>query len=278
MITRSRPDRTMLTNIKAANLKPDRSRNARLPKNFQPGDKYLNRAFNKSLSDRWFSQIYATTEAIFDLSFSYLRYRQLGKRVFDFLFAFSVLTLFSPLYLFLSLLISLSSPGPVLYVQRRIGRHGEAFSCMKFRTMVVDADLALEQLLDQCPASKAEFEDCFKLKDDPRITPIGKWLRMTSLDEFPQFWNVLIGDMSIVGPRPLVLEELPKYGEVIEEVLTIRPGITGLWQVSGRNDIPYDRRIQIDSKYVRRHCLWLDLEIIVRTIGVVIFPKGNGAY
>jgi uncharacterized protein YjbI with pentapeptide repeats len=146
------------------------------------------------------------------------------------------------------------------------------------KIMIVDADLALEQLLNQCPASKAEFEDCFKLKDDPRITPIGKWLRMTSLDEFPQFWNVLIGDMSIVGPRPLVQEELPKYGDAINQVLTIRPGITGLWQVSGRNDIPYDRRIQIDSKYVRRHSILLDLEIIFKTIGVVIFPKGNGAY
>jgi len=301
MITRSRPDRTMLTSIKAArgknndlnsDFKAARTKNAQSSNSFDRGNfnrggfqggfkfgsRYLNRRFAKSISDRLLLPIYAATEAVFDYSFSFLHYRKHGKRIFDFLFALSVLVLFSPVYLFLALLIYLSSPGPILYIQRRIGRNGKSFSCMKFRTMIVDADLALEQLLNQCPASKAEFEDCFKLKDDPRITRIGKWLRMTSLDEFPQFWNVLIGDMSIVGPRPLVQEELPKYGDAINQVLTIRPGITGLWQVSGRNDIPYDRRIQIDSKYVRRHSILLDLEIIFKTIGVVIFPKGNGAY
>ncbi|MDX1977866.1 MAG: sugar transferase [Pseudanabaenaceae cyanobacterium bins.68] len=207
-----------------------------------------------------------------------LSYNLLGKRIFDILFALSVLIIFSPVYLLLALLIQLSSPGPVLYVQARVGKNGRLFNCMKFRTMVVNADQVLEQLLDRCPASRAEFEHCYKLKQDPRITPIGKWLRMTSLDEFPQFWNVLIGDMSIVGPRPLVPEELPKYGEAIDQVLTIRPGITGLWQVSGRNDIPYEQRVQIDTRYVRRHSIFLDLEIIFKTIGVVIFPKGNGAY
>jgi lipopolysaccharide/colanic/teichoic acid biosynthesis glycosyltransferase len=308
MITRSRPDRTMMTSVKATSAKNNdfkatrtknsQSTNSARQSNFKLGSKYFDqwfaqglaqgfaqgftqgfaRGFAKAISDRLLVPIFEIIEAVFAFSFSFLGYRKLGKRVFDFLFALSVLVLFSPVYLFLALLIYLSSPGPILYVQRRIGRHGKAFSCMKFRTMIVDADVALEQLLNQCPASKAEFEDCFKLKDDPRITPIGKWLRMTSLDEFPQFWNVLIGDMSIVGPRPLVQEELPKYGVAINQVLTIRPGITGLWQVSGRNDIPYDQRIQIDSKYVRRHSIWLDLKIIFKTIGVVIFPKGNGAY
>lgn len=201
-----------------------------------------------------------------------------GKRLFDVVFSLSVLVLFSPVYMVLGLLIYLSSPGPILYVQRRVGRNGRAFGCIKFRTMVVGADQLLWDMLDSCPVSRAEFEDSFKLKDDPRITAIGRWLRMTSLDEFPQFWNVLMGDMSVVGPRPLVKEELPKYGGAIDRVLTIRPGITGLWQVSGRNDIPYPRRIQIDLYYVRSHNFWMDLRIIVKTIGVVIFPKGNGAY
>jgi lipopolysaccharide/colanic/teichoic acid biosynthesis glycosyltransferase len=144
--------------------------------------------------------------------------------------------------------------------------------------MVVNADRILTEMLNTCPISRAEYEDSFKLKDDPRITPIGRWLRVTSLDEFPQFWNVLLGDMSVVGPRPLVKEELPKYGSAIDKVLTIRPGLTGLWQVSGRNDIPYPRRVQIDVHYAKHHCFWMDLYIIVKTIGVVIFPKGNGAY
>lgn len=298
MITRSRSDRTAMTSVRAARVNSSRvnfkgesridSRfdrgKAKQSKNFKQHSSSisnrssLTKSLSKLLGDRWISQVFAVTEGVIDFSLDCLDYRQLGKRIFDFLFALSVLVLFSPIYLFLAFLIQLSSPGPVLYVQRRVGRHGKLFSCMKFRTMVVDADLALEELLDRCPVSKAEFEDSFKLKNDPRITPIGKWLRMTSLDEFPQFWNVLVGDMSIVGPRPLVQDELPKYGEAIEEVLTIRPGITGLWQVSGRNDIPYDRRVQIDSRYVRRHSIWLDLEIIFKTVGVVIFPKGNGAY
>ncbi len=201
-----------------------------------------------------------------------------GKRLFDIMFSLSVLVVFFPVYIVLTLLIYLNSPGPVLYVQRRIGLNGKPFGCIKFRTMVVDADQILMEMLDTCPDTRDEFENDFKLKDDPRITPIGKWLRMTSLDEFPQFWNVLVGDMSVVGPRPLVKDELPKYGDAIHQVLTIRPGITGLWQVSGRNDIPYDQRVQIDLHYAQAHNFWQDLSIVFRTIGVVIFPKGNGAY
>jgi lipopolysaccharide/colanic/teichoic acid biosynthesis glycosyltransferase len=201
-----------------------------------------------------------------------------GKRLFDILFSLSVLIVFSPIYLIISLLIYINSPGPILYVQRRVGRNGRLFECYKFRTMVVNADRILTDMLNTCPISRAEYEDSFKLKDDPRVTPIGRWLRVTSLDEFPQFWNVLLGDMSVVGPRPLVKEELPKYGSAIDKVLTIRPGLTGLWQVSGRNDIPYPRRVQIDVHYAKHHCFWMDLYIIVKTIGVVIFPKGNGAY
>ena len=203
---------------------------------------------------------------------------EFGKRVFDIVFSLSVLILFSPVYLILALLIALSSEGPIFYVQERIGKNYKPFNCIKFRTMVSNADEVLVQIMETSPHLRQEFETSFKLKQDPRITKIGQFLRITSLDEFPQFWNVLKGDMSVVGPRPLVAEELPKYGTHIDQVLTIRPGITGLWQVSGRNDIPYPRRVQIDLHYVKFRTFWLDLWIILKTIDVVIFPKNNGAY
>ena len=129
-----------------------------------------------------------------------------------------------------------------------------------------------------CPQTRVEFEKNFKLRNDPRITWIGKFLRLTSLDEFPQFWNVLKGDMSLVGPRPLVPEELHKYGRQINQVLSIKPGLTGLWQVSGRNDIPYPERVQIDVYYVYYRTMTLDLLIIAKTLGVMLFPNNNGAY
>ncbi|MCC5665965.1 sugar transferase [Nostoc sp. CHAB 5784] len=200
------------------------------------------------------------------------------KRLFDIVFSLSVLILFFPVYLILTLLIAFSSEGPIFYVQERVGKNYKPFNCIKFRTMVSNADEILMQMMETSPELRQEFESSFKLKQDPRITKIGRFLRITSLDEFPQFWNVLKGDMSVVGPRPLVAEELPKYGCHIDEILTIRPGITGLWQVSGRNDIPYPRRVQIDLHYARFRNLWLDLWIILKTVDVVILPKNNGAY
>ncbi len=205
-------------------------------------------------------------------------YEEVVKRIFDILFSLFVLIFFSPVYLGLGLLIFLSSPGPVFYIQKRVGRNYKTFNCIKFRTMVNNADDVLCDLLSQCPQSREEFEGTCKLKQDPRITWVGRFLRITSLDEFPQFWNVLKGDMSVVGPRPLVVEELPKYGQAIDKVLTIKPGITGLWQVSGRNDIPYPQRVKIDVYYVTSQNVLLDLWIVVKTIGVVLFPKNNGAY
>ncbi|HEY9612900.1 sugar transferase [Allocoleopsis sp.] len=201
-----------------------------------------------------------------------------AKRLFDVMFSLSVLILFLPIYLLLALLIAISSPGPIFYAQERVGRNYKSFSCLKFRTMVENADEILTDLMETSPHLREEFEDNFKLKKDPRITVIGKFLRLTSLDEFPQFWNVLKGDMSVVGPRPLVPEELSKYGRHMDKVLTIRPGITGLWQVSGRNDIPYPLRVQMDVYYVNFRNFWLDLWLIFRTIGVILFPKNNGAY
>ncbi|BAQ64952.1 undecaprenyl-phosphate galactosephosphotransferase [Geminocystis sp. NIES-3709] len=200
------------------------------------------------------------------------------KRTFDIIFSASVLVIFSPLYLILAILIAISSPGPIFYAQERVGKNFKHFKCIKFRTMVVNADRVLADMLARCPEKRQEFEENFKLKDDPRITWIGKFLRITSLDEFPQFFNVLKGDMSVVGPRPLVPDELHKYGSKMDKVLTIKPGLTGLWQVSGRNDIPYPQRVLIDVYYVNHHNWFLDLWIILKTIGVVIFPQNSGAY
>jgi lipopolysaccharide/colanic/teichoic acid biosynthesis glycosyltransferase len=194
------------------------------------------------------------------------------------MFSLSVLILFLPIYLLLAMLIAISSPGPIFYVQERVGKDYKPFGCIKFRTMVEDADGILLDMMATSPHLREEFEDNFKLKHDPRITGIGRFLRLTSLDEFPQFWNVLKGDMSVVGPRPLVPEELPKYGRYMDKILTIRPGITGLWQVSGRNDIPYNLRVQMDVYYVNFRNFWLDLWLIVKTLGVIICTKNNGAY
>ncbi len=203
---------------------------------------------------------------------------EFSKRLFDVVFSLCVLIVFSPVYAILGLLIYISSPGPIFYVQERVGKNRQKFGCIKFRTMVLNADEVLLDIMETSPHLRQEFEDNFKLKQDPRITWIGHFLRITSLDEFPQFWNVLKGEMSVVGPRPLVVEELPKYGRYIDKVLTIKPGITGLWQVSGRNDIPYPKRIQIDVYYVNFKNLWMDLWIVLKTLRVVLFPKNNGAY
>ncbi|VEP13497.1 Glycosyl transferase possibly involved in lipopolysaccharide synthesis [Hyella patelloides LEGE 07179] len=202
----------------------------------------------------------------------------IAKRLFDILFSLFVLIFFSPLYLILAILIAISSPGPIFYVQQRVGKDFQPFNCIKFRTMVDKADEMLETIIAESPQMQTEFDDNFKLKRDPRITRIGHFLRLTSLDEFPQFWNVLKGDMSVVGPRPLVPEELYKYGRRINTVLTIKPGITGLWQVSGRNDIPYPKRVQIDVYYATSRNWLLDIWVIFKTIGVVISPNNNGAY
>jgi lipopolysaccharide/colanic/teichoic acid biosynthesis glycosyltransferase len=201
-----------------------------------------------------------------------------AKRLFDIVFSLAVLIVFSPLYLVIALSIAVSSPGPIFYVQERIGKNHKPFGCIKFRTMVNNASEVLESLMANSPQMREEFENNFKLREDPRVTWIGKFLRITSLDEFPQFWNVLMGDMSVVGPRPLVPEELYKYGNRIDKVLTIRPGLTGLWQVSGRNDIPYPLRVQMDVYYVNSRNLLTDIWVIVKTIGVVVFPRNNGAY
>ncbi|MFZ4803286.1 MAG: sugar transferase [Synechococcus lacustris] len=200
------------------------------------------------------------------------------KRSGDISFALALLSLGAPLFLAIALLVKITSPGPIFFVQRRIGRRYRRFGCIKFRTMELDADQRLKALLESSPQLQAEFAKDHKLKNDPRITPIGQFLRVTSLDELPQLINILRGQMSVVGPRPIVQAEIPRYGESMDTVLSVRPGLTGLWQVSGRNNLSYRRRVQLDLAYVRRGGLLVDLKILICTIGVVLFPSDKGAY
>ena len=200
------------------------------------------------------------------------------KRTGDVLFSLSVLLLGSPVFLLLAVLVKVSSPGPVFYVQRRVGRGYRHFGCIKFRTMRPDADRVLARVLAESPEMRAEFERDFKLREDPRITPIGRFLRRSSLYELPQFLNVLRGEMSLVGPRPIVDKEINRYGPYMDEVLAVRPGLTGLWQVSGRNNLSYAKRVRLDVAYARGRSFLLDFAIILRTFGVLLLPMDRGAY
>lgn len=164
--------------------------------------------------------------------------------------------------------------GPAIYSQMRVGYQGKLFKCYKFRSMVLKSKEILENLLASDPAAKAEWDATFKLKNDPRITKIGHFIRKTSLDELPQLWNVLKGDMSLVGPRPIVEEELKYYGKNADEYLSAKPGLTGLWQVSGRNDVSYAYRVYLDRWYVTHWSLWIDLVIIIRTLGIMLTRSG----
>ncbi|MGB7084260.1 MAG: undecaprenyl-phosphate galactose phosphotransferase WbaP [Phormidesmis sp.] len=181
-----------------------------------------------------------------------------------------------PLIALISLLIACDSPGPILYRQTRIGRGGKLFKAWKFRSMVLDADVALEKYLYEHPELRVSWEQDRKIKQDPRITRVGRFLRQTSLDEMPQLWNVFKGEMSMVGPRPIVHEEIWRYGDKFGLYRQVLPGITGLWQVSGRNDVTYDERVNFDAYYVRNWSMWLDIYILIRTLKVVL--AGDGAY
>ncbi|MFM2053068.1 MAG: hypothetical protein RL456_1105 [Pseudomonadota bacterium] len=179
-----------------------------------------------------------------------------------------------PVMLVIALLIWRRDGAPVLFGHFRVGRHGRMFRCLKFRTMYLDAEAMLAELLARDPAAREEWARDHKLLDDPRITPIGNFLRRTSLDELPQLLNVLRGEMSLVGPRPITLAELPRYGQVRWHYLSVRPGMTGLWQVSGRNDTTYDERVELDRVFVERHTLRMRLAILVRTLRVVVLGSG----
>ena len=200
------------------------------------------------------------------------------KRFGDVVFALVALVLSAPLFVLMTLLVKLSSAGPIFYVQERVGRNYRRFGCIKFRTMYSEADDLLLNLLDKSPELKIEFERDFKLRKDPRITPVGMFMRRSSLDELPQFINIVMGDMSLVGPRPIVEKEIPKYGDFMDTIISVRPGLTGLWQVSGRNNLSYQRRVQLDFIYATNRSLLLDIRVILRTFGVLLFPRDRGAY
>ena len=195
------------------------------------------------------------------------------KRLFDIFLAFFLLVLLSPLFVYLFFRIS-KDGGSAVYGNTRAGMEGRTFKCYKFRSMVNNSQEVLEHLLATDPVAKAEWEKDFKLKNDPRITPIGHFIRKTSIDELPQLWNVLKGDMSFVGPRPVTEVELQRYRQYVRYYLAVRPGITGLWQVSGRNDTTYNERIRLDTKYVISWTLLKDIQILFKTVLVVLFRKG----
>ena len=182
--------------------------------------------------------------------------------------------LISPLILLIVLAIRLDSPGAAIYAHRRLGADDRHFPCLKFRTMYTDAERFLDEYLQNNPRLRAEWEKDQKLRDDPRITRVGRLLRKTSLDELPQLWNVLRGEMSLVGPRPIVDAEVPKYGEVYRLYKRIRPGMSGYWQVGGRSDTTYDERVAMDTYYVRDWSIWLDLVILARTVSTVLLGRG----
>ncbi|MBV8465108.1 MAG: sugar transferase [Burkholderiales bacterium] len=197
----------------------------------------------------------------------------IAKRALDILGA-SLLLLVLALPMLLIACITRLQGSPVLFAHNRVGRDGRSFPCYKFRTMLPDADRRLAELLERDPLARAEWEVNFKLKNDPRITAWGDFLRRSSLDELPQLWNVLLGHMSLVGPRPIVEAELSRYGDHLHDYLSVRPGITGLWQVSGRNETSYAQRVALDAHYVRNWSLWLDGIILCRTVAVVLARRG----
>jgi exopolysaccharide production protein ExoY len=196
------------------------------------------------------------------------------KRLFDIVVALLALGLLLPLFCVIALAIKVSDRGPVFYRHRRIGLNGSPFNCLKFRTMVLDADRVLQRHLAVNRDAAEQWRALQKLKDDPRITPLGAAMRKTSLDELPQLFNILKGEMSFVGPRPIVVAEMSRYGEYIDHYLRARPGLTGPWQVSGRNDVDYASRVALDRDYVETWSFWRDLAIIARTLRVVVTSRG----
>ena len=202
------------------------------------------------------------------------------NRMFKFIFDYTMTVigtvLISPVLLLIAIAIKLDSRGPVFFAHKRLGLGGKTFNCYKFRSMKQDAEEVLKELLANDPEKQKEWDKDFKLKNDPRVTRLGKFLRATSLDELPQIFNVLKGEMSLVGPRPIVEKEIERYGDSYEDYKALRPGLTGLWQTSGRNDISYPERVRLDTWYAKNWTLWLDIVILWRTVKTVL--GGKGAY
>jgi exopolysaccharide production protein ExoY len=196
-------------------------------------------------------------------------------RALDVAIALAALLFFMPFLILIAAIVFFSDFGPVVFAQTRIGRDGRPFRCYKFRSMAVNAQALLEKLLFTDPVARAEWQADHKLRNDPRITPIGNFLRKSSVDELPQLFNVLKGDMSIVGPRPIVEAEVVRYKRYFEHYCRVRPGLTGLWQVSGRSDTTYRRRIACDVKYVRSQSVMTNIRIVLATIPSVLFRSGS---
>lgn len=199
-----------------------------------------------------------------------------AKRAFDVALILSTLPLTLPVCLLLALLVKITSPGPVLYGHKRVGRNGKEFKCWKFRSMYINADQQLEKILSENPKMRKEWEKERKLENDPRVTPFGKFIRKTSLDELPQLINIFVGQMSFVGPRPVMQDELERYGKKADYILSVMPGLSGMWQTSGRSDTAYEDRVTLDAYYIQNWSIWLDIWILIKTVWVVL--KGKGAY
>ena len=196
-------------------------------------------------------------------------------RALDLLGSIVLGIVFLPLMFFIALAIFIADPGPVFFKQRRIGRNGKVFGCYKFRTMAIDAEARLAEVLARDPLARAEWDRDHKLRNDPRIVGIGCFLRKSSLDELPQLWNVLKGDMSLVGPRPIVEPEAHRYGKYLAYYCSVRPGLTGLWQISGRNDVSYRRRVAFDVVYARKGKVADNVRILLMTVPSVLASKGS---
>jgi len=200
------------------------------------------------------------------------------KRILDFVFSFLLIIFLIPLLLLIVIIIKINSKGPILFTQKRIGKNNITFYCYKFRTMHHESKYLLKEILIKNPNFKSEFSESRKIINDPRITKIGKFLRFSSLDELPQIFNVLTGDMSLIGPRPIVKSEIKKYGNDFKKVFSNKPGISGLWQVSGRNKLSYNKRVELDIFYSENISFRLDIKIFLKTIFVILFPSGKGAF
>ena len=199
-----------------------------------------------------------------------------AKRLFDLAATISGGLLILPILLLLAIVVGIDNKGRIIFAHRRVGKDGKLFPCYKFQSMVPDAQKRLEEYLAENPEARKEWEESFKLTNDPRVTKLGAFLRKTSLDEMPQLWNVLMGDMSLVGPRPIVTKEIERYGDYIREYYMVPPGITGMWQVNGRSDTTYEERVAMDTWYVRNWSIWIDLVYLFKTVKTVF--TGKGAY
>jgi Undecaprenyl-phosphate galactose phosphotransferase WbaP len=203
------------------------------------------------------------------------RWAQREKRALDLIGSLLGLILLLPFLVLIGLMVFIDSPGRIFYRQERIGKGGKVFKLLKYRTMQLNADQVLQSQLERDPRLKREWDQYQKLKNDPRITRVGRLLRRFSLDELPQLWNVFLGDMSLVGPRPMMVKQQEVYGEPFRHYVRVTPGITGMWQINGRNHTTFARRAELDVQYVANWSIWLDIYILARTIWVVV--KRDGA-